>query len=628
MLVVPTGGQVTWLEDKGDHGELRGSFLGGPRESPSTLGLSIGQGGEVYRQWTRRDNGGRVEILSMRDGKIEADWVRGTDTSYKDAGSIGFSSVSIRGRDVYRCRPEKDFGFCLHRPGEPTRYLGGYPSIASPILLKDSAVFGGLDGCLYVVPLSGDGKAWSFKMPFAKPITAAAAVCDGRIYFGCEDGYLYVLGPESSAPAKVAPKDLKTWKIRNKLTGNLTDSKHDWYTNFGNFANTNANDQGVEPPFKMKWIRRFEGTVKHFSVCGGGRMYTHTAEGQIFAVEQETGRLLWRSYFPGVHVSYTAPLYHQDRLYVPQAGLKECQLRCFDAATGRLIWQAPFTGSPSWNRQLPPIIYKNLVIYQFGTGKYSAADWLFEHQSTFGFSEDHKPLVRAWDRETGKEVWTTDFSKYGNGGDDAGMCLMDGMLYYSCYFGDKSPQGVTAAMDPATGKTMWVNTEHTTHAGCTVSGKDGRLYLGGYNPVEDKTNRVWCLNAKDGSLVWKSEPVLGAIHVITIGADYLFTHVQYRHGYLIDKSNGKILSTLTKGYRCTRFTLSEPYLLGANMNIHNFSQEGELVHAGPAIDVLQCVGGFASNGRLYYTTNGGGLQSCLLYGSDAAAYKVPWSIGD
>jgi outer membrane protein assembly factor BamB len=628
ILVVPTGGLVIWLEDDGDHGELRGKFLGGPRESPSTLGLSIGSRGEVYRQWTRRDNGGRVEILSLRDGKVETDWVRGTETSCKGAGSIGFSSVSVRGRDVYRCRPEEDFGFCLHRPTEPTRYLGGYPSIASPILLNDSAVFGGLDGRLYVVGLSGEGQAWSFKTPFGRPISAAVAVCDGRIYFGCEDGYLYVLGPKKSSPGMIVSKDLETWKIRNKLTGNLTDSKHDWYTNFGNFANTNANEQGVKPPFKMKWIRRFEGTVKHFSVCGGGRMYTHTAEGQIFAVEQETGRLLWRCYFPGVHVSYTAPLYHKGRLYVPQAGLNECQLRCLDAATGRLIWEVPFMGSPSWNRQLPPIIYKNLVIYQFGTGKYTAANWLFEHQSTFGFSEDHKPLVRAWDKETGREVWTKDFSKYGSGGDDAGMCLMDGVLYYSCYFGDKSPKGVTVAMKPATGKTIWVTTKYATHAGCTVSGKDGRLYLGGYNPVEDKTNRVWCLDATDGSLVWKSEPVLGAIHVITIGTDYLFTHVQYRHGYLIDKENGKILSNLTKGYRCTRFTLSEPYLFGANMNIHNLSQNGKLVYAGPAIDVLQCVGGFVSNGQIYYTTNGGGLQSCLLYGSEAAAYKVPWSFGN
>jgi len=73
-----------------------------------------------------------------------------------------------------------------------------------------------------------------------------------------------------------------------------------------------------------------------------------------------------------------------------------------------------------------------------------------------------------------------------------------------------------------------------------------------------------------------------------------------------------LLGDLTKSYRCTRFTLSEPYLFAANMNIHD------------SIDVLQCVGGFVSNGRVFYTTNGGGLQASLLYGDEAERFSAPW----
>ena len=624
ILVVPAGGQVIWLEDAGDKAVLRGKHLGGPRESPSTLGLSVGESGDVYRQWTRRDNGGRVEVLSLRNGAVETDYVRGTETSYKDAGLLSFCSVSIRGRDVYRSRPQEGFGLCRHGPGGSTECLRGYPSIAPPILLRDSVVQGGLDGRLYVVPLSNGGKTWSFETPLGKAISAPAAVCDGRIYFGCEDGHLYVLGPGGRASAGRQAKDLELWKIRSPLSGELKDSKFDRYTSFGNFANTNRTDQPVGPPFKIKWLRRYEGTVKHFSVCGGGRMYTHTAEGQVFAVEQETGRLLWRRYFPGVHVSYTSPLYHAERLYLPQAGLKTSRLRCLNAATGELLWEAPFSGSPSWNRQQPPVISGDLAIYLFGTGTYTPEKWLFEHQSTFGFPRDHKPLVRAWDMKTGEEVWTRDFSEYGSGGDDAGICLMDEKLYYSCYFGSKEPQGLTAALDPQTGETLWLTTKHAVHAGCTISGEDGRLYLGGYNAVEGKTNRVWCLNAKDGSLLWKSDPVLGAIHVITIGRDYLFTHAQYRQGYLINKNTGKLVGGLTRDYRCTRFTLCEPYLFAANMNIHEFSPDSRLVYAGSSIDVLQCVGGFVSNGRVFYTTNGGGLQASLICGDEAEGFALPW----
>lgn len=95
--------------------------------------------------------------------------------------------------DVYRCRPQQGFGLCLHSldderrdglrrpPALQTQPLGGYPSISSPILLRDSAVYGGLDGSLYVVPLDGKSDVWSFKTGFGKAISAPVAVCDGRI---------------------------------------------------------------------------------------------------------------------------------------------------------------------------------------------------------------------------------------------------------------------------------------------------------------------------------------------------------------------------------------------------------------------------------------------------------------
>lgn len=208
-----------------------------------------------------------------------------------------------------------------------------------------------------------------------------------------------------------------------------------------------------------------------------------TAEGQIFALEQETGRQLWQRYFPGVHISYTSPLYYKEKVIVPQAGLDESWLRCLVAATGNLKWRVPIAGSPSWNRQHPPFVYGNLVIYMHGTGKYKPKRWLFGHQKVDNFPADHRPLVRAWDIETGKEVWAIDFSKYGSGGDESELCMMDGTLYYSCYFGNSPAarrghpgvQGLTAAIDPASGQTKWLTTKYFIHGGCTISAEDGRL---------------------------------------------------------------------------------------------------------------------------------------------------------
>jgi outer membrane protein assembly factor BamB len=607
----------------------------------------------VYVQWHRRDNSGRVEIFRPKGDAVETDFVPGTQTAIHLPGLMSFCSVSVRGNDVYRCRPEKGFGFCRHVPGRPEpEYLGGYPSVASPILTRERAVYGGLDGRLYVVPLSGKGDSWSFATAFGSPISAPACVCDGRVYFGCEDGYLYVLGPDGNA--SLPSQDLELATIRYPLTSKMSDPKYDWFTNYGDLSCTNANNQGVKPPVRIKWIRRYEGTFKHLPVCGGGRMYTHTAEGQIMAVEQETGRLLWRRYFPDVYLSFTSPIYFDERLLVPQAGMKRSRLRCLNAKTGSLLWEAPFSGSPSWSRQGPPVLFENLAIYAFGSGKYAAqgsakpftfkgtpverADgaevmsWIYTHNNPY-YPKDNLPLIRAWDRDTGKEVWQRDFSDLGTGGNDCGLCLMNDTLYYSTFFGyaakrrgEPGPRGVTAALDPKTGNVLWSTTDHYVTAGCTLSGKDGRLYLGGYNrPDEGTQDRyVWCLDARDGSLVWQSEPVASAVNVITVGDEYIFTNASGRDGHVLDRGTGKIVSRFNFGYACTRFSVSEPFVLGANMDLIDMSAGNKLVTTGPAIDSRECVGAVVSNGRIFYTSQASGLQVSQLYGAEAERTGLPW----
>jgi len=204
--------------------------------------------------------------------------------------------------------------------------------------------------------------------------------------------------------------------------------------------------------------------------------------------------------------------------------------------------------------------------------------------------------------------------------------MMDGKLYYSCFFGyaatrkgQPGPKGLTAALDPATGQILWLSTKHSVTAGCTISGRDGRLYLGGYNKLEGGNSLVWCVDARDGSMIWKSEPVREAIQVVTIGPRFLFVHAQYQNGFLLDKDTGKILQRLTQGYKCTRFTLSEPYLLGSNMDLYDLSNTNdvELVSTGPRLDPSECVGAVVSNGRIFYTCHASGLQVCQTWGTEA-----------
>jgi len=93
--------------------------------------------------------------------------------------------------------------------------------------------------------------------------------------------------------------------------------------------------------------------------------------------------------------------------------------------------------------------------------------------------------------------------------------------------------------------------------------------------------------------------------------------------YLIDKDAGKILTALDKPYMCTRYSLSEPYLLGPNMDILDTST-GEFVSSGPAVDPNGCVSAIVSNGRIFFTSQSGGLQVSQVYGSEAASFAAPW----
>ena len=657
-VVMPAGGRTIFLDDAGDAPKLRTvgvipNYAGS--EYPATFGQSADDAGNVYVQWHRRDNAGRVEIMRLDSDQIKTSFVQGTETSIRLLGLLSFAPVSIRGKDVYRVRPEHGVGLCRHTIGEPRPVvLNTAAAISPPVITSEHVVYGGLDGKLHVVRLDGS-KRRAFTTAFAAPITAPVAVAESRIFVGCEDGYLYIFGANGNAP--LPTRDLQVWKIRSPLTGPLAGEKFNWYTNYGDFSGSNANNQGLKPPLRMRWARRLEGTVKHLPVCGGGRLYMHTAEGQIIAVEQDTGRLLWRRHWPDVYLSFTSPLFINGKLLVPQAGIKRSMMRCLDAATGRLQWEAPFTGSPSWSRQFPPVVHGKVAIYASGSGKYAAQgseqhftfggtpvdhdgrevmSWIYSNDNPY-YPKDHRPRVWAWDLETGKVVWEKDFSEYGRGGNDCGICVHDGKFYYSTFFGYAASQrkrrglppknnGLTACLDPESGEVLWLTTDYYVTSKCTLSSRDGRIYVGGNNRANEETKDrfVWCLDAKDGSLIWKSDAVTSALNVVSVGERFIFSNALRGKGNIYDRKTGKVYAGIQTNYACCRFTLSEPYVLGANMDMIDLSAEGKLVSTGPAIDSRECLGAVVSNGRVFYMSQASGFVVSQTYGRDSKELPAAW----
>jgi len=664
-VVMPAGGRTLFIEDTGDAPKLKATgeipeWSG--KEFPATFGQSADDDGNVYVQWHRRDNAGRVDIMRLEgDTLTTGDFVPGTDTNIRMDGLLSFAPVAIRGKDVYRVRPESERGVMRHRldakddRGEVLT-MGGY--IAPPVLTKNHLIVGDLDGRLHIEPIAEHlARASSIEVSDAA-ISAPVAVTDGRIYVPSEDGRVYVFGPKDAEYAGHERDDIA--KIRSPLTGKLASAEYDWYTNYGNFAGQNSNNQGIAPPLRMRWARRLEGTVKHLPVCGGGRIYTHTAEGQIIACEQDTGRLLWRRWWPDVYLSFTSPLFIDGKLLIPQAGIKKSFVRCLDAATGQMLWEAPFTGSPSWSRQFPPVVSGKIAIYASGTGDYapqgSEKPWTFggapvkpadgHDVMSFIYSNDnpyyptnHHPRVWAWDLDTGKVVWEKDFSDQGRGGNDCGICILDGKLYYSVFFGYDADQrarrgqpvgnnGLTVCIEPKSGKILWQTNDYYVTAKCTLSARDGRLYIGGYNKADAGTEDrfVWCLDANTGKLIWKSDAVTSALNVVSVGERFIFSNALRGKGNIFDRNTGKVTYSILTNYACCRFTLSEPYVLGANMDMIDLSQEGKLVSTGPAIDSRECLGAVVSNGRIFYTSQASGFVVSQTYGPESKELPPAWEV--
>ena len=239
--------------------------------------------------------------------------------------------------------------------------------------------------------------------------------------------------------------------------------------------------------------------------------------------------------------------------------------------------------------------------------------WIYSNDNPY-YPKDNRPLLWAWDLNTGKVVWQKDFSDQGRGGNDCGICLLDGKLFYSTFFGYSASQrarrglppennGLTACLDPQTGDVIWQTNKYFVTAKCTLSAKDGRLYIGGYNPArEDTKDRfVWCLDAKDGSLIWQSDVVTSALNVVTVGEQFIFSNALRGRGNVFDRQTGKVVGGVDHNYACCRFTMSGSYVLGANMDMIDLAAGGKLVSTGPAIDSRECLGAVVSNGRIFYT---------------------------
>jgi outer membrane protein assembly factor BamB len=213
-------------------------------------------GGYVYSAFPGKDGKGAVMRHSLKDGAFD----RVVDMITDQWAVLG--TPAVRGTTAYFSR--QAHGVTAHQFGlarskghqwnsfgpEPESLT---PSVASPALSEGHCLFTTLSGELVAVDLAARGrglhtldiKPFRFKTPYGKVITSSPAIAGGRVYFGCDDGYLYVLG---SGQAIEPIKEILTLHKPRSRVSPAGKRAYGWSSTFGGPRNASfVDDPGFKP---------------------------------------------------------------------------------------------------------------------------------------------------------------------------------------------------------------------------------------------------------------------------------------------------------------------------------------------------------------------------------------------
>ncbi|WP_179298790.1 carboxypeptidase regulatory-like domain-containing protein [Evansella halocellulosilytica] len=232
------------------------------------------------------------------------------------------------------------------------------------------------------------------------------------------------------------------------------------------------------------WSVRMGNTNRSSPTIEEGVVYLSGGNnGQIYALELTTGRVLW-SVDVGSPAIYESPLYDNGTVYVSSGLSDDAVVTALDAESGEIRWQQPL-GSPTY----------------FGGS-------IGEGYLYIG-SYDNRTL-RALSLEDGEEVWQITLE---NQGFASRPVYEDGKLYVaSTNFGNG--QGTLHVIDAASGNAIWQNSSvGDTQAGSPIVYEDLVVIGSAAQPV------VRAFDRETGDEVWVNRDVGMSLHNGAVTAD-------------------------------------------------------------------------------------------------------------
>ncbi|MCW2979522.1 MAG: hypothetical protein JWO14_1249 [Solirubrobacterales bacterium] len=217
---------------------------------------------------------------------------------------------------------------------------------------------------------------------------------------------------------------------------------------------------GIRPPFKLIWHYTERPLLEFPPVYAAGKLFAVNNNGLAFALDSDTGKVLWERQVGTLNAS--SPAYHKGRIYI--VNLVPGHIVKLDAQTGKIIWKHKL---PDRAESSPLVI---------GTSVY------FGCENGFLYSLSTRNGHIRWKTELGGPI-------------KAAPAYRKGVLYVGDYGGDMN------AVEAKNGQIVW----QTGSLGTGVSGgefystpavADGRVYAG------NNDDRVYSFDLSDGELAW------------------------------------------------------------------------------------------------------------------------------
>jgi outer membrane protein assembly factor BamB len=219
--------------------------------------------------------------------------------------------------------------------------------------------------------------------------------------------------------------------------------------------------RGVKPPFRKLWRYTERPLLEFPPIYVGGKLYAVNNSGYAFALDADTGKVLWERRIGRLNAS--SPTYYRHRLYI--VNLVPGHIVKLDAKTGRIIWKKSLPG----RAESSPVVIDRTVY--------------------FGCEDDN---LYALSTISGDVRWATAL----------GGPVKSAPAYYGgrLYVGDYG--GYMNAVDAKTGRLIWQS--GSLGPGFGASGQFystpavayGRVYAG------NNDGRVYSFDIGDGTLAW------------------------------------------------------------------------------------------------------------------------------